>query len=95
MSREEQSPGAEGSASRATAFQHEMIRMRCFKEALISSPAFPQRLKPHCNRWAYGGTEVPPFQNEDLCRCSLEEFSLWMGFPIEAFRGVFIEENAH
>jgi len=35
---------------------------------LWSSPqAFPQWLKPHCNGWLIGGTEVPPFQSKGGC----------------------------
>ena len=44
---------------------------RTTKETLIKYLAFPQRLKPHCGRWIYGGTKVPPLQNEDLIRGSL------------------------
>jgi hypothetical protein len=36
------------------------IRLR---EDLKMRSRFPQRLKPRCNGYVYGGTEVPPFQN--------------------------------
>ena len=46
-------------------------------ETLIKSLAFPQRLKPDCGRWTYGGTKVPPLQNEDLIRAFLEAGHLY------------------
>ena len=41
------------------------------REGLTRGPAFPQRLKPRCTCYTYGGTEVPPLQNQDLFRASL------------------------
>jgi len=38
------------------------------REGLHKCSSFPRRLKPRCNGCAYGGTEVPPFQNGDLFR---------------------------
>jgi hypothetical protein len=29
----------------------------------VKTGVFPQPVKPRCNGYAYGGTEVPPFQN--------------------------------
>ena len=53
--------------------------MRRLKEGLINGPAFPQRLKPRCYCYTYGGTEVPPLQSQNLFRASLKLFGTSVG----------------